>query len=220
MIRAVNVSTRSLIRRGYSLQHASSDFADAATLCAYAISSLQAPTNALPTDHVEAFARYASCVSSSSDSSPLIQYITAMTSVNSTTMAILASLGRPITLISTFNTAARSLSRSRSSLASSSVPRKFNFPGLDESRQKSIRDLEKKIAELTGDIDQVGREISWNKDVVVGELAGWTSWRERVGREAIRTFVKTTLVREKERGKKLERCLKSISQGNPLHTSS
>jgi small subunit ribosomal protein S11 len=141
-----------------------------------------------------------------------------MTSVNSTAIAILASLGRPTKLITTFNTAIRSLSRFRSSLASSSLPRKFNFPGLDESRQKSIRDLEKKIAELTGEIEQVGREISWNKDVVVGELAGWTSWRERVGRDAIRTFVKTTLVREKEKGKRLERCLRSISLDIPVRS--
>ena len=46
--------------------------------------------------------------------------------------------------------------------------------------------------------------------MVVGELAGWTSWREQVGREAIRDFVRGTLVRERERRKMLERCLNSV----------
>jgi small subunit ribosomal protein S11 len=108
----------------------------------------------------------------------------------------------------------RALSRSRSSLLSSSLPRKFNinFPGLEESRQKSVRDLENKIQESEAQIARISREISWNKDVVVGELAGWTSWREKVGRDAIRSFVRDTLVQERERGKRLERCLRSVKE--------
>ena len=54
-----------------------------------------------------------------------------------------------------------------------------------------------------------------NKDVVVGELAGWTTWREKVGRDAIRAFVKDTLVRERERGKRMERCLRSVRELRP-----
>jgi hypothetical protein len=96
------------------------------------------------------------------------------------------------------------------------LPRKFNinFPGLEESRQKSVRDLEQKIQEAEAHIGRLSREISWNKDVVVGELAGWTSWREKVGRDAIRAFVRSTLVRERERGKRLERGLNRIREMN------
>ncbi|OAX85241.1 hypothetical protein ACJ72_00363 [Emergomyces africanus] len=213
-VRAVSAATRSLIRRGHILQHAYSDLADSIILCAYAISSLQPPSNALPTSHVETFARYAACISTSSvDSSPLVQFLTALTSSHSTTAAVLNALSRPGKLISNLNTEIRGLTRAHSSLASSSLPRKFTFPGLEESRQKSMRDLEHKILESTAEAEQLEKEISWNKDVVVGELAGWTTWREKVGRAAIRAFVKTTLVREKERGKGLERCLRSVKGG-------
>ncbi|EAW07847.1 putative VPS9 domain protein [Aspergillus clavatus NRRL 1] len=217
MVRAVHVNTRSLIRRGHSLQNAASDMADALTLCSSVVSTLRPPTNALPQSHVDAFARYASYLStSSSDSSPLLQFLSALTSIDNTTVAILGSLSRPVSLISNLQSTARNLSRNRSSLVSSSLPRKFNinFPGLEESRQKSARDLEQKIQESEAQIGRLSREIAWNKDVVVGELAGWTSWRERVGRDAIRTFVRTTLVRERERGKRLERCLNRLRELN------
>ncbi|KAF5855913.1 hypothetical protein ETB97_008198 [Aspergillus alliaceus] len=217
MVRAVHANTRSLIRRGYALQNSASDIADALILCSSAVSTLKKPTNALPQTHVDAFHRYATYLStSSSDSSPLLQFLSAVTSIDNTTSAILDSLARPINLISTLSSASRSLSRARSSLASTTLPRKFNlnFPGLEESRQKSARDLETKIQESESQIAHLSREITWNKDVVVSELAGWTTWREKVGRDAIRAFVKATLVQEKERGKRLERCLRSVRQSD------
>lgn len=215
MVRSVNANTRSLIRRGHALQYATSDFADAVMLCSNAISTLQAPTNALPTSHVEAMNRFATYMATStSDSSPLIQFLGSIISSHSTTTAVLTSLSRPTNLISTLNSTSRSLSRSRSALMSSSLPRKFNLnlPGLEESRQKSARDLEQKIEDTEKQVTRVGKEIAWNKDVVVGELAGWTSWREKVGREAIRTFVRASLVREQERGKRLERVLRNVRE--------
>ncbi|PTU22487.1 hypothetical protein P175DRAFT_0453020 [Aspergillus ochraceoroseus IBT 24754] len=223
MVRASHTHTRSLIRRGHALQNAASDIADAVALCSSAISTLKEPTNALPKSYLDAFSRYATCLStSSSDSSPLLQFLASLTSVDNTTSAILSSLSRPVSLISTLNSANRNLSRFRSSLASSSLPRKFNlnFPGLEESRLKSVRDLEHKIRDSETQISRLSREISWNKDVVVGELAGWTSWREKIGRDAIRSFVRTTLTREKERGKRLERCLRNVREKNVPSTQS
>ncbi|KAJ5827449.1 hypothetical protein N7447_004212 [Penicillium robsamsonii] len=217
MVRGVHVNTRSLIRRGHALQNATSDLADAVMICSSVLATLRAPTNVLPVSHIEAFARYASYLSTSrSDSSPLLQYLAALSSVDNTTAAILISLSRPLTLMSSLSSTNRHISRSRSSLLSSSLPRKFNInlPGFEESRQKSVRDLEQKIRDGESESTRLAKEISWNKDVVVGELAGWTSWREKVGREAIRAFVKDTLVREKERGKRLERCLRSVRDMN------
>lgn len=226
MVRPVHVNTRSLIRRGHILQNATADLAEAVTLCTYTFSTLQhspttfsitTPTStemppSLPKSHVDAFSRYAAALSSSSDSSPLLQFITSLFSIDSTTSAILSALARPANLVSTLASTNRNLSRTRSSLLSSSLPRKFNltFPGLEESRQKSVRELEQKVQDSEMQSSRIAREITWNKGVVVGELAGWTSWREKVGKEAIRAFVKDTLVREKERGKRLERCLRSV----------
>ncbi|KAJ5762077.1 uncharacterized protein N7511_005459 [Penicillium nucicola] len=218
MVRGVHVNTRSLIRRGHALHNGASDLADAVMLCSSVLATLREPTNALPVSHIEAFARYATYLSTSrSDSSPLLQYIAALSSVDNTTAAILESLSRPLSLMSSLSSTTRNISRSRSSLLSSSLPRKFNLnlPGFEESRQKSVRDLEKKIQDAESEATRLAKEVSWNKDVVVSELAGWTSWREKVGRDAIRAFVKDTLVREKERGKRLERCLRSVREMNP-----
>lgn len=215
IVRAAHANTRSVIRRGHALQHAASDFGDAATLCASNLSTLKPPTNSLPVLYVDAFTRYTAAVAtSSSDSSPLLQFLTTMTSIQSTTTAISNALSRPGRLINALASTKRNLSRSRSSLVSSSLPRKFNInlPGLEESRQKNIRDLEQKINDSEAQASRLSREISWNKDIVVGELAGWTSWREKVGRDAIRAFVRATVVQERERGRRLERCLRSIKE--------
>jgi small subunit ribosomal protein S11 len=215
MVRGVHANTRSLIRRGHALQNGASDLADAVMICSSMLSTLREPTNALPISHIEAFARYATYLSTSrSDSSPLLQYLSALTSIDNTTAAILNSLSRPLSIMSTLSSTNRQIARSRSSLLSSSLPRKFTLPGFEESRQKSARDLEQKIRDGESESNSLAKEVSWNKDVVVGELAGWTSWREKVGRDAIRAFVKDTLVREKERGKRLERCLRSVRDMN------
>jgi small subunit ribosomal protein S11 len=215
IVRAALANTRSVIRRGHALQHAASDFGDAAMLCASTLSTLKPPTNSLPVSYVDAFTRYTVAVAtSSSDSSPLLQFLTTMASIQSTTTAISDALSRPGRLINALASTKRNLSRSRSSLVSSSLPRKFNLslPVLEESRQKNIRDLEQKINESEAQASRLSREISWNKDVVVGELAGWTSWREKVGRDAIRAFVRATVVQERERGRRLERCLRGIKE--------
>lgn len=215
MVRGVHANTRSLIRRGHALHNSASDLADAVSLCASVLSTLQEPTNALPLSHIDAFTRYGAYLSTSrSDSSPLLQYLSALTAIDNTTEAVLISLSRPLSIMSDLTSTNRAISRSRSSLISSSLPRKFNInlPGFEESRQKSVRDLEQKIRDGETASARLAKEVSWNKDVVVSELAGWTTWRERVGREAIRAFVKDTLVREKERGKRMERCLHSVRE--------
>lgn len=215
MVRGVHANTRSVVRRGHALHNSASDLADAVALCSTILSSFQEPTNALPSTHTEAFTRYGTYLSTSStDTSPLLQYLAALTSIDNTTAAILTSLSRPLTLMSSLAATNRTISRNRSSLLSASLPRKFNInlPGFEESRQKSVRDLEQKIHDGEAQSSRLAKEISWNKDVVVSELAGWTTWREKVGRNAIRDFVKDTLVREKERGKQLERCLRSVRE--------
>lgn len=220
MVRTIHTHTLSLLRHGYTLQNATADIAESVSLAASALSTLKHPTNALPPSHIEALHRYAATLASSSSpstsdsSSPLLQFLNTLSSADTTTAAILSSLSRPLSLISSLVSAQRNLARSRAALNSSSLPRKFNLnlPGLEESRLRSLRDLQGKVSDTENQIGRLAREISWNKEVVVGELAGWTAWREQAGRETIRAFVRTTLVRERERRKRLERCLRSVRE--------
>jgi small subunit ribosomal protein S11 len=58
----------------------------------------------------------------------------------------------------------------------------------------------------------MGKELRYTQEVVLGELAGWTEWREKVGKEAVRAFVKGMVVKEKERYKGLQRCLRKLNE--------
>lgn len=222
MVRAVHACTNNVLRRGHALRNAASDLGEAINLLSAALSSLGPPAETLPGTYVAALSRFATALmtntfsADSSSSSPLTQFLSATNSIQGTTVAIQRSLSRPTRLIQALQSTDRNLARARSSLQSASLPRKFNlnFPGLEESRQKNVRDLEQKIQDSEAQAARLAREITWNKDVVVGELAGWTSWRERVGRDAIRAFVRSTLIQERERGRRLERCLRMVKEAS------
>lgn len=212
MVRSVNAGTRSLIRRGHQLQHALTDVSEALVMCSAALSTLGAPTSILPNCYLDAFGRYVSHSTTTSDSSPMSSFITTVTSSHTTVLAMLASLTRPGTLITSLTTTQRALARNRSNLNSQSLPRRFNFPGLEESRMKSAKDTERKIVDGEKEVERLGKELRWTQGVVAGELAGWTAWREKVGAEAITTFVKGMVIKERERGKALERCLRALRE--------
>lgn len=212
MVRSINAATHSIIKRSHALQHAHADLAEALTMSSTAISILGKPANTLPRSHITAFSCYTSLLSSSIESSLLHSFTASFTSFHATILAILSSLTRPSVLVTQLNTAQRALSRNRSILSSQSLPRKFNFPGLEESRLKGLKETEKKIESGEAEIKSLGKELRWTRDVVAGELAGWTEWRERCGREVLKDFVRGQVVKERERGKGLERCLRTLRE--------
>lgn len=240
-IRGVAVGTRSVIRRGHALQNAHADFADSVALCSNTLSLLTPPTSVLlPQSHIAVFARYAAiCANSASDSSPLLQYLTTLTASHLSTAAMLTSLARPSTLLHRLSTTTRDLSRSRGQLDSilgsagasgnitstSSLRSKKGIatsspwtaalallPSSEESRAKSLAETRRKVAEGEAEVAKLGKEAMWMKGVVVGELAGWTEGREGGGREAVKAFVRGCVIRERERGRALERLLRSLKE--------
>ena len=214
MIRGINLSSRSTIRRGHHYQHAYTDLSDALSIASAVVSTFGPPANLLPKAHVYAFAKYASLTITSPESSPLLAFIQAVTGNHTTILAIQTSLLKPTNLISRISDATRNLARNRQNLISQSLPRKFSFPGLEESRVRSMRESERKIADGEQEIVKLGKELKYTQEVVLGELAGWTDWREKVGKEAVRTFVRGMVVKEKERYKGLQRCLRKLREAN------
>lgn len=77
-----------------------------------------------------------------------------------------------------------------------------------------MKDSERKIAEGEQEIVQLGKELRYSQEVVLGELAGWTEWREKFGKEAVRAFVRGMVVKEKERYKGLQRCLRKLREAD------
>jgi hypothetical protein len=212
MTRGINLSTRSIIRRGHQYQNAYSDLSEALSIASAAISTFGPPATLLPKAHVDAFARYSTLMLTSPESSPLLSFVQAMTGFHTTILAIQSSLLKPTNLISRINEATRAVARNRQNLHSQSLPRKFQFPGLEESRLRSIKESERKIADGEQEIVMMGKELRYTQEVVLDELAGWTEWREKVGKEAVRAFVKGMVVKEKERYKGLQRCLRKLNE--------
>lgn len=214
MTRGINLSSRAIIRRGHQYQHAYTDFADALSIAAAAVSTFGPPATLLPKARVDAFARYCTLMATSPESSPLVSFVQAVTGFHTTISAVQSSLLKPSTLINRINEATRTLARNRQNLTSQSLPRKFQFPGLEESRIRSMKELDRKIAGGEQDIVRMGKELRYSQEVVLSELAGWTEWREKVGKEAVRAFVKGMVVKEKERYKGLQRCLRKLREAN------
>jgi len=83
-----------------------------------------------------------------------------------------------------------------------------------------MRESLNKIVESERLVEQLGKELRYTREIVVGELAGWTEWRAKVGRQAVRGFVAAMVVRERERGKGLERCLRTLREANQVGVAS
>lgn len=214
VVRRLNVNTRSIIRRGHVYHQATTDVTESLYLAANLLSTLGPPSTTLPKKYTEAFGKFASILYTEPPSSPLVVYTAAMSSFQTTVSAMQNVLVRPSSLANQIRGAQKALERHRNSLAASSTPRKgpfhINLPGMEESRQRTMRDTEKTIIETEMEIESRGKELRYTQEVVLGELAGWTSWREQWGRNEIRRFARATLVKERERLKNMQRELDKL----------
>ncbi|KAK5947023.1 hypothetical protein PMZ80_001169 [Knufia obscura] len=214
MVRRLNINARAIVRRGRVYHQAASDIAESLILASNVLSTLGPPSTTLPKPHIEAFARIAALMHTEPPSSPLVTYVSAMASFQTTIAAMQTVLTRPTSLANQIRSAQKAMDRYQSSLASNSAPRKgpFNIhlPGMEESRLRSMRDMEKQIVESEAEIDTKGRELRYTQEVVLGELAGWTSWREQWGKNEIRRFANATLVKERERLNNMQRVLNNL----------
>ncbi|KAK5073726.1 hypothetical protein LTR64_007137 [Lithohypha guttulata] len=211
VVRRLSINTRSIIRRGHIYQQAACDIPEAFILLSNLVLMLGPPSTTLPPSHSEAFTKFAALLRIEPPSSPLAIYVSALSSFQTTIAAMQTCLARPSSLTAQIRAAQKSLERSRASLVSSSTPRKgpfhINLPGMEESRLRSMRDTERHILETEEEIESKGKELRYTQEVVLGELAGWTSWREQWGRNEIRRLVNGTLVRERERLRTMKRVM-------------
>lgn len=217
IVRRVNIHTRNVIRKGFAYTHAQADLANATHLLSIGLTSLSVPSKTLPTTHTEALTRYAAILQTEPASNPLATYTSGLQALQSTILAMQASLHRPSSLISQITFAQRSLEKNRQAVLTNSVPKKGPFgvslPGSEDSRIRSMRDAETRIIEAEEEIDVKGRLLRYTQEVVLGELAGWTSWKSGYGGEEVRRLVRGTVVRERERLKSMQRVLRGLQEG-------
>ncbi len=167
----------------------------------------RAPTNALPISHIEAFARYATYLSTSrsDSSSPPVLALSSIGQHNGRNPHLFIPSTSPLCPPSLQQTA---ISLACLGLLSSLLPPQIQSKParLRRSPAKVRPRLRTKIRDGEAESTRLAKG-PMKQGCCVGELALAGPRGGKVGREAIRTFVKDTFVREKERGKRLERCL-------------
>jgi ankyrin repeat protein len=215
-VRRVSIHTRNVIRKGYALAHAQVDMASAMGLAATGFASLSEPSNTLPTSHTDALIKFGLLLHTEPASNPLRVYVSGLQALQSTIVAVQAALLRPSTLISQINSAQKSAAKHRAAVLNNASPKKgpFNLslPGLEDSRLKGIKDAERGIVDAEREVDAKGRVLRYTQEVVLGELAGWTSWRGNYGKEEVRRLAKGEVVKQKERLRGMERVLRALRE--------
>ncbi|KAF5615260.1 VPS9 domain protein [Fusarium tjaetaba] len=181
MIRSVNYSTKSATRRANNLGLVAADMYDSSVLLHRAVSTLQF----LPPRYIDAFETYVrSIVPTQSNAQANLH--SSFLALQSTVQALLASLSRPPSIISQMRAAKREADRNFNSLNKSRWPLGL----LDDTRQRLYDEKEERA--------------------LAGELAGWQELHEKMGRHAIREFVRGMVVQERMKLDGMLRALRKV----------
>ncbi|KAI4212301.1 MAG: hypothetical protein LQ351_005014 [Letrouitia transgressa] len=201
-LRGVNQGTKSLIRKVSNARNAVSDFSTAFSLCNQSFSAL----SFLPSEHVTALMHFSSTlVVSFSD--PFLIFHYDLLAVSSTNLAILSSLSRPHTLISSLQNLHDTLSKHTSSLRRSD---RWPLGLLDNTRKSIHAEAQARVDRTKEQIRQMGCELSYTQRTVAGELAGWQEGHVRMGRRAVGALAKAMVIRERERLEDMRRAVRAL----------
>ncbi|KAF4973167.1 hypothetical protein FSARC_465 [Fusarium sarcochroum] len=204
MIRSVNYSTKSATRRANNLGLVAADMYDSSVLLHRAVSTLQF----LPPTHIEAFEAYVRAIVPTQSNAQATLHSTFL-ALQSTVQALLASLSRPPSLISQMRAAKREADRNFNSLNKSRWPLGL----LDDTRQRLYDEKEERARKSRDEAANLARELRYTQQTVAGELAGWQELHEKMGRQAIREFVRGMVVQERVKLDGMMRALRKIRSG-------
>ncbi|KAH7403632.1 hypothetical protein BKA64DRAFT_457524 [Cadophora sp. MPI-SDFR-AT-0126] len=202
MVRSVNYSTKSVARRANMVRTTTTDLHNAWHLASRAISTLEG----LPATHTSALAAYVQCLAPPS-TSPYSAFHSTILSIHSTIIAMLLSLSRPTSLISSINSSRKAIERNYNSLSRST---RWPLGLLDETRQRLNEEKEDKMRRTKEEADELGRELRYTQQVVAGELAGWQDLHEKMGRKAIRDLAKGMLIKERTTLECMKRAMRKL----------
>ncbi|CEI66710.1 hypothetical protein FVEN_g12210 [Fusarium venenatum] len=201
MIRSVNYSTKSATRRANNLGLVAADMYDSSVLLHRAVSTLQF----LPPSHIEAFETYVRAIVPT-QSNPQANLHSSFLALQSTVQALLASLSRPPSIISEMRAAKREADRNFNSLNKSRWPLGL----LDDTRQRLYDEKEERARKSREEAANLARELRYTQQTVAGELAGWQDLHEKMGRQAIREFVRGMVVQERMKLDGMLRALRKV----------
>lgn len=207
MVRSVNFSTKSVARRANGLCVAGADLYEAASLLNRQVGNL----TFLPQTHIAALETYVRTLLPL-QTSPTQTLHNTMLAIQSTMTAMLAALARPPAIVAQIQASRRSIERSYSSLSRST---RWPLGLLDETRQRLNEEKEEKAREKQKEADDLGRELRYTQQIVASELAGWQDMHEKLGRRAIKDFVRGMVVLERERLAGMHRAVRKLREVSP-----
>ena len=161
----------------------------------------------LPAAHLSAFARYAAC-NHPFESDPSGLLLHDLQAISSTISAILASLSRPHSLITSLLNIQKAIDRHTNSLRRSD---RWPLGLLDDTRKGIHADAEARAEKSRDELRGVACELTYTQQVVAGELAAWQDLHVKLGKRAIRALAERTVVRERDRLEGMKRALRDIS---------
>ncbi|MCJ1286268.1 hypothetical protein MMC26_005613 [Xylographa opegraphella] len=201
-IRGVNHSTKSVIRRVNSIRNAASDFSVSLDLATKALSTLAF----LPQSHISAFTRYAS-TTTPHESDAFKLFHQDLQAASSTILAILSSLSRPQTLITSLQSTQKAIDRHKGSLRRSD---RWPLGLLDETRKGIHLDAQERMEKSQEELRTIGCELRYTQQTVAAELAGWQDLHGRMMKRALRRLVRGVVVREKDRLDGMKRSVRGL----------
>jgi hypothetical protein len=204
-IRALHHASKSVLRRTNKIRSASADLNDAAKISNTAIHTL----HFLPEKHLKAFERYIKTLSHS-EASPMTGFYYSMHAISSTITAILTSLSRPSTLITSMSSTQKAIDRHNLSVRRSD---RWPLGLLDDARSRVQRDAQDKMDKSKLELADLGRELRYTQQVVAGELASWQENRVEMGRRALKDLAKRMVVVEKARLESMKRAVRALGIG-------
>lgn len=195
-------ATRTVREAVLRLRIAETDLTESVHLLAKALQ----PIPFVPHTHQASLAQYAN-IAAPSSVSPLTKFNYALTSQISITTAILTALNRPQALSRHLGALSRSLNRHTQALKRSN---RWPMGLLDDTREKVHREAEERYEVARAEVDDLGREIRWNREVVAQEVSGWQDGRAGEGRRVLVVFAREVLMRERERLMRLENLVERL----------
>lgn len=201
-VRSLHHASKSVLRRTNKLRMSSTDLTDAAKLSNTAVHSL----TFLPSAHLRAFERYTKTIALS-EASPIAGFYYNMHALSSTITAVLTSLARPSSLISSMSATQKAIDRHDLSVRRSD---RWPLGLLDDARSRVQRDAQEKMDRSKAELADLGRELRYTQQVVASELASWQESRVEMGRRALRELGRRMVVVERARLESMRRAVREL----------
>ncbi|KAH9865566.1 hypothetical protein J1614_009151 [Plenodomus biglobosus] len=208
-IRSLHHASKSVLRRTNKVRSAASDLNDAAKMSNTAMHSL----TFLPASHLNALERYTKTLTQS-EANPMAGFYYNMHAISSTITAILTSLTRPSTLITSMSVAQKSIERHNLSVRRSD---RWPLGLLDDARSRVQRDAQDKMDKSRAELENLGRELRYSQQVVAAEAASWQEGRVEMGRRSVKELARRMVVVERARLESMRRAVRGLGLSEREH---